>query len=125
MRCYDPRSREVIRTVTKEVDKPETLEALADLNVRCTNTTRFLCYMLGEARINDTFDRLPDEIKEWSKEHDQMDTERIVTKIKELRRSGKDQIDIVNLLNKSAENEHPLSNYHKQQFLYLTLEEFE
>lgn len=85
---------------------------------------QMLCYMVGEARENGTFDELPDNIKKWSETHAGIDYRRMVDTVDDDWENNPDSTpeDLTAAHIRKTEEIHPVSRYHKKWFLKMYTE---
>ena len=123
MRCTGPTEAEMeayykatdpdYRTpAEKRQDKYNNLKKYSD------KTTQYLCYMIGESKLDDTWDDLPIDIRVWSERHDDIDQKRIIQNVTKLVQDNPHWLpkDIVEKMVSDALKVHPLSEYHRNLF---------
>jgi hypothetical protein len=92
-------------------------EADPEIKARLDRATQYLCFMIGESKLAGTYKDLPTKIRKWSMEHDESDTKRVKTTIRNMiKRGAKSPFIIANRLVEKAKKVHPVSDYHADWF---------
>ena len=108
------------------IENPETKQKLMEARERLNTATRYLCFMLGEAKLNDKYDALPKPIRDWSSIHDVADEIRVRNRIKFLIREGESSpFMLAKTLMDAAVAVHPVSRYHVEWFYQMAQSEIE
>lgn len=123
MPCGDSAYQGRVETIIRRIPDEESIKLLHKLRKEHDEVVQFLCYMIGQAKENDTFNKLPAALIEWSINHDKMDIERLNQGISEMIETGvKDPFEIASKLSVDAKKVHPLSAHHMKLFLELAME---